>query len=340
MRIRPLPILASVLLLIALVVGLILWPPFGPEPVKPGEAPVIALIRVPTAALAPVAETKIDDHRPVSETIVGTHVSGTANVEGATSLKLLPSPKQGEAELEILLSGTSVSNTAGQAGPAGRDVVEIKSHTVLEFEATKLVTLDATGFHPRPAEVEVQIRASRTEPQAMAGGVRGKIVDRVAQRRIAATKSEADQQTVENTRRRVARSFDEAADAQLQKMNDRPVFHELISAATKSDTDAIRLSFDSDAGQLLIYVLVGDGRPGPGPKLTAPAPDAAEVYVNYSRAARHLPTVIETLDRLRSAGGGDASSGAESNAEVADVSVHPTTGWAVVKLDRLPLKKP
>jgi hypothetical protein len=77
------------------------------------------------------------------------------------------------------------------------------------------------------------------------------------------------------------------------------------------------------------------------------SPPAIEIYVSYVEAARHLPTVVDTLDRLEQHAAGqpgirrvERQLTDELTSKLSGMSVTPDGRWAVVRLSALPTPEP
>jgi hypothetical protein len=143
----------------------------------------------------------INREDPVSDSILDTEVRGTAFTVGSTAIEFVPSTER--AVILVSLSGTVKSRTAGYNGP-----VVLDTEAVTKFRARKQVLLTAGGVHLEPASCDAETSSVTHNIGTRAGGVRGRILERVARRRVEATRSEADAIVSDHAAARICSIFD------------------------------------------------------------------------------------------------------------------------------------
>jgi hypothetical protein len=130
--------------------------------------------------------------------ILGTHISGTAHTLGNVSLDLVPNMDR--AELRTMLAGRVFSDTVGVNGP-----VYIYSNAVTDFHASKTLLMDAGGTTSRPATSHA---STSTNVHGIAAQRGGRLVEKIAWKRVGKQKHEAEYVAARHAEARVNRQFD------------------------------------------------------------------------------------------------------------------------------------
>jgi hypothetical protein len=150
-------------------------------------------------------EQDVDDNGPVRDYILGTDISGTGHTVGSVSLKLVPSEEN--AMLEILLAGRTITRTVGYNGPA-----TVYTNGNVEISGSKRIVIDATGFKSYPAKGHATART-----QITGVGARHKMVQRIASRRAAKLKPQAERIGSDHAGDRVRDRVEEQSGSQLSE---------------------------------------------------------------------------------------------------------------------------
>jgi hypothetical protein len=153
-------------------------------------------------------ETDVDEHMPVEEVILGTSITGQANLRAQLSLDLVPS--EHGAAFDILLLGTTASTNVGYNGP-----VTIYSQGLTTMDGRKRVFVDAHGFTAEPARAACQTTSTINDIAA-----RFNIVRNIAWNKATASQPEAEAIASERAARRLEARMDEEAAELLQQAND------------------------------------------------------------------------------------------------------------------------
>lgn len=125
---------------------------------------------------------------------------------------------------------------------------------------------------------------------------RGRIVERVAQRRAEQARPEAEHVAEDDVIRQVADAFDKVVDDHLATLNRTAIFPEIFSDATGQDrSPAIHFATAKDCLKVIITVRVGKphGLPSVEPGDRGPV----VAYLNCMELGERLPEVLETLGR-------------------------------------------
>lgn len=159
--------------------------------------------------LAGGLDQKIDRVQPVTDNILGTAITGTARMVGQTKLKMLTNPDR--AGYSVLLSGVANSNTVGYNGP-----VTIYSRGVTNLNGEKRIHFDDEigGMIPQPA-----VATGATSTTVTGIGARGPLVEKIAWRRVAESKSQAEAIGSAHAADRVRAQMDAEAKQTTSKVN-------------------------------------------------------------------------------------------------------------------------
>ncbi|HUY32020.1 MAG TPA: hypothetical protein VMV69_04505 [Pirellulales bacterium] len=128
----------------------------------------------------------VDETAPVRDFILGTSISGTGRTVGTASLRLVPDPHR--AVIETVLDATNHSRTVGHNGPA-----IIFSAGETRITGCKRLVIDADGARGAPAKSSARTRTRVTGVGSTKRRLMGRIVRRVAQKRIPSQKSAGEQ---------------------------------------------------------------------------------------------------------------------------------------------------
>ncbi len=147
-------------------------------------------------------ERPIDDTSPLVDNINGTQISGTGHTVGSLKVELVPDGNR--AAFDIMLYGTTYSNTVGLNGPA-----TIYTQGTTQIGGRKRVLIDAAGIRDLPATAAAK---TNTRVTGVAAGRPGGLINNIAQRKVAEGKGSAELVAADHASARVrARLNKEAA---------------------------------------------------------------------------------------------------------------------------------
>lgn len=250
---------------------------------------VLAVLDISPQLLRPLVDRPFEWTGPVHENVLGAQVEGTSKATGRVSLKWTPDER--EAALEIVLHGESLSTTTAAAGPA-----HIQSHATTPFVARKRILLDANGFRSLPATVEAQAHTTTDGIGSTLPGLRGRIVERVAERRVAEAQPESDRIAADDVRRRVGRAFDRAVDEHLDALNGSLVFPKVFGDALGQEAP-VAIHFATTPDWLRVTFTAGHEKPVGQPPIEAADRGAVVAYFNALEIGERLPEVLRTVYR-------------------------------------------
>jgi hypothetical protein len=225
-------------------------------------------------------ETDIDRVQPVSDNILGTSIHGTARIIGQTDVKMLTNPDQ--AGYRILLGAVANSNTVGYNGP-----VTILSTGVTQLNGEKRIHFDDEigGMAPSPA-----IASASTCTNINSICARSRLVERIAWKRAAASKGEAEAIASGNAAARLRGEMDNQATESTGQINKNFQDKYRRPLIIRNEYPKQFLTSSSTSSMQVVILQQGAGQlAAPDAPPAAPAADLAlqlhESYVsNFSRA--------------------------------------------------------
>ncbi len=140
-------------------------------------------------------DQNVDETAAVNEVILGTRIRGNARLTGTVTLDLIPSEEN--AVLDILLNGSTVSDSVGTNGP-----VRVSSRGFTSVAARKRLELDDTGLRDRRATARCSTRTRIGRVDA------GRLIRHIAMKRIQQSKPEAEAIASRRAAGRIAASVD------------------------------------------------------------------------------------------------------------------------------------
>ena len=200
-------------------------PPILERLADAGQAPgVVAAIRGAAAQpnvlidvhenlFARVVNRPVDQPQPVDELVLGTRVRGSGRTRGNVRIDFVPSADR--AAFDLVLDATNVADTSGSQGP-----VTVRSRGITALNARRRLFLDPDAAFAAP----VQAAASTdTEITGMSINTRlgRRIIKRVADRKIAETKPQAERIAEGRARDRLRSQFERETAPALDQFRDQ-----------------------------------------------------------------------------------------------------------------------
>jgi hypothetical protein len=221
------------------------------------------------------------DVSPLRELILGTDVRGTGYTQGTVAIEVVPSDSR--AALNAVFTGTTASKTVGYNGPA-----VIYSDGTTTFTATKRLWLDATGLTAEPARSVARTSTITRGIGANRGGMMGKLVQRVASKKVSQSKSEAERISSRRAELRVNAKMDQESGAMLAKAN-RLLRERLRAPLARRDAFPEVLLFHTTDEAMRIYGRVATAR-----RLAAPTA-APEVVADPALVVQFHDSAINNM---------------------------------------------
>ena len=154
----------------------------------------------------------VDDTSPVEDVILGTTVSGTGRTTGRLGVRLVPNDRR--AVIELALRGTTHSDTVGFNGPA-----RIYSDGVTELRGQKKLRIDGTGIEVLPATSTAE---TSTTTRCIGLDRGGRLVERIAWKRVCAQKCEAERIASSRAEQRLDDRLDEEVRRAMEESEQAP----------------------------------------------------------------------------------------------------------------------
>jgi hypothetical protein len=278
---------------------------------------------------------------PVNYAIKGVPIRGTAQVEGATRLVVVPDPAR--AVFEVLFSGTALSNTTASAGP-----VRVHATATTAFAARKRIVLDEQGLTICPAQCRAETNSTITGVSSTLPGLRGQLLRLLGDKQAHAEQAEADLISARHTERSLSKQFDSDFDREIvwviQALEEVLACQQPRSATAKGSQPR-RICFSSTAEHLVIGRAAAEGHSADGPPMLATRPPVA---IHLKATAGNIAAVMGAVAALpavtalvpanaKAAGppGADAKPTADGKtAPKLKVAMSLEGGWLSLRLDQ------
>jgi len=197
------------------------------------EVPTLVWVRMSRGYLANHMERNVDRKKPVRDYILGTTITGESRTTGKTQFVLYPNDRQALGEVRFV--GEVRAETVGRNGPA---ILDYKSNS--KFQARKQVTIGESGLSASAAVADAPTRLTATNIRTNLPGLRNRIVQRIAWRRVANSQSQADAIVSDHTADDIRRDLD-------RKLNES-----IASIQNKVQLQIAKLQRDGDKGNLMM----------------------------------------------------------------------------------------
>ena len=159
------------------------------------------LIDVEESLLATAVNRDVDQVEPVNEVIVGTRVRGTGRTVGNVRLDFLPSTA--EAAFELVFNAVNHSKTHGGRGP-----VTVFNDGETQLQASKRVLVDDTDITVGPTKASASAHSTPTGI-AVSKKFGQKMIRKIASRKSAQLRPQAEAEASMKAREKLRRQFDE-----------------------------------------------------------------------------------------------------------------------------------
>lgn len=158
-------------------------------------------LEVSSAAIQQIVQRPVNETSPVRDCILGARVRGTANSSGVLSVRTRPSSTH--IALDLQLAGNIQSRTFSYKKP-----VRVGSTGSTNFVATKQLEINDERFRVLPASASAKTR-TRTGSIKKTGGKFGhKLIERIARKKVAESKPQAEYIAARHAEVQVAEKFD------------------------------------------------------------------------------------------------------------------------------------
>jgi len=177
-----------------------------------GQAPgVVARVRgavnlpnlyldVDESLLGSAVNRVVDEHAPINDTVLGTRIRGTGHTQGLVRLDFVPAFEK--AIVDIALDATNHSSTRGSQGP-----VTVHTLGTTKVDARKRITIDDEQVVGLPVEAHASTD-TRTAGIGVNKRFGKRLISKIAGRRIAEMRPQAEAISEAKARERVRHQFD------------------------------------------------------------------------------------------------------------------------------------
>ncbi len=155
----------------------------------------VAAPMITAASARPVSRVQ-----PVSDYILGTSISGTANTSATVQAR--PVASMDRARIDLVLRGTALSNTIGVNGP-----VCIYANGCTEYSASRAVYLTREGLAAGSASADASTRSNIRSIRSRRQGIGSRLIERVAWKRAGQQKGQAERIASAHAEQRIATEF-------------------------------------------------------------------------------------------------------------------------------------
>jgi len=149
--------------------------------------------------LASAVNRPVDQVAPIRDVVLGTRIFGTGRTTGTVRLDFVPSPNR--AVLALVFDACNVSDTHGSQGP-----VTVCSRGYTALSARRQITIDGDVVQADPVAVSVSTD-SHTTGIGISAPIGKRMIRKVASRRIAETRPQAEAIAEGKARDRLGREF-------------------------------------------------------------------------------------------------------------------------------------
>ena len=158
------------------------------------------LLEVDESLLARSVNRAVDETAPVNDVVLGTRVRGTGHTTGFVTLDFQPSLDR--AVVELRLDATNHSRTRGGQGP-----VTVHTLGTTTINASKRVLIDEQGVTALPVEAHTDVD-TKTTGIGVNKRFGKRIITKIASRKVAEMRPQAEAISAERARERVRSQFE------------------------------------------------------------------------------------------------------------------------------------
>jgi hypothetical protein len=193
---------------------------------------------------------KIDEDTPITDYILDTRIRGTGHTVGKLDARLVPDDKR--AVLDLFLKGQTASRTVG----TNRSAV-IRSVGNTSIAGVKRVWFDETGIKGGPSQADAKTANNVVGIGSTRGGIGGCLVTRIATKKVAQSKGQAEAIGSEHAEARIRGRLDSEAAKQLAAVN-RDWQVKVRDPLTRSNIYPQIFNFSSTPDNVNLVVLQAD----------------------------------------------------------------------------------
>ncbi len=158
-------------------------------------------VGVSTRVLNRMGQRPVSETQPVRDFILGARVRGTADSSGMLSLRTLPSADH--IAIQLQLAGNIQSRTASFKKP-----VRVNSLGSTDFLATKELEISDARFVVMPSAASARTKTRICSIRKTGGRFGRRLVERIARKKVAESKSQAERIGARHAEQKIATKFD------------------------------------------------------------------------------------------------------------------------------------
>jgi len=164
---------------------------------------------VDESLLGPAVNRVVDEHAPIDDVVLGTHVRGTGHTQGLVRLDFVPASDR--AIVDIALDATNHSSTRGTQGP-----VTVHTRGTTKVDARKRIMIDDERLVGLPVEAHASTD-TRTAGIGVNKRFGKRLIRKIASRKVAEMRPQAEAIAEDRARERVRHQFDTQTAGALAK---------------------------------------------------------------------------------------------------------------------------
>ena len=236
----------------------------------------VVWVRLSKNCLDKYVERTVDRTKPVTDYILGTSIAGKSRTTGKTRLILHPNEDHALGHVEFV--GEVHAKTVGHNGPA-----TLYYDSDSTFRARKRLTMSDMGIVASRAVVSAPTRLKPTRIETSLPRLRGRIAQRIAWRRVNATRSEADAIASDHTADDIRHGFDLRLNDALAEIQSK-VRTEIAALKIDDDGEPMKLQSRSAADHIQLALCRGSMNEDDWRQIAASVEGQPEVAVRVHRS--------------------------------------------------------
>jgi hypothetical protein len=239
------------------------------------DSNTIVWVRLSKGYIANHVERDVDRTKPVQDRILGTTIEGNSRTTGKTRLILQPNEDHAMGRVEFV--GEMHGRVVGHKGPA-----TLHFNTDSTFQAHKQLTISESGVVASPAVVNATTRLTPTSIYTNLPGLRGRIGNRIAQRREASSRSQANAIASDHTGRDIRQGFDKRLNDAVAEIQSK-VRAEIADLKPQDDGSPLKLQSRSTEDHIELAYCRGDVNADEWQQIAASVDGTPDVAVRVQR---------------------------------------------------------
>jgi hypothetical protein len=239
------------------------------------SANTIVWVRLSKQYIANYVERDVDRTKPVQDLILGTTINGKSRTTGRTRLILQPNEDRAVGRVEFV--GETHGRVVGHNGPA-----TLHFNTDSTFRAHKQLTVGESGVVASPAIVNATTRLTPTSIYTSLPGLRGRIGRRIAQRREASSRGQANAIASDHTADDIRHGFDKRLNDAVAEIQSK-VRTEIAALKPDDESTPMKLQSRSTADHIELAYSRGEVQDAEWRQIAMSVDGTPDVAVRFQR---------------------------------------------------------